>query len=103
MSKQEFAGLLQLAPQRDQASGAGFVSLCYLIPSLRGKGLGVQLLGQAVSFYRPLGRDKLRLRCAPYNDRAQHFYHKYGFAKVGEEAGGRVPLEILEKYIGYDR
>ena len=48
-------------------------------------------------------RDKLRLRCAPYNDRAQHFYHKYGFAKVGEEAGGRVPLEILEKYIGYDR
>ena len=56
-----------------------------------------------MSFFRPLGRDKLRLRCAPYNDRAQHFYQKYGFVKVGEEQGSRVPLDILEKYIGYDR
>ena len=54
-----------------------------------------------MAFYRPLGRDELRLRCAPYNDRAQHFYRKYGFSKVGDETGSRVPLEILEKYIGY--
>ena len=63
----------------------------------------MQLIGQAVSLYRPMGRDKLRLRCAPYNDRAQRFYQKYGFAKVGEEENSRVPLDILEKYIGYDR
>ena len=59
------------------------------------------LIGQAVSFYRPLGRERLRLRCAPYNSRAQHFYAKYGFQKIGEEQGSRVPLDILEKYIGY--
>ena len=50
-----------------------------------------------------MGRDKLRLRCAPYNERAQRFYAKYGFRKVGQESGGRVPLDILEKYIGYER
>ena len=43
------------------------------------------------------------LRCAPYTSRAQHFYQKYGFVKIGEESGSRVPLEILEKYIGYDK
>ena len=96
-------GFLQLDPERYREEGAGYIPFCYVGPEDRDRKLGIQLIGQAVSFYRPLGRDKLRLRCAPYNDRAQHFYHKYGFAKVGEEAGGRVPLEILEKYIGYDR
>mgnify|MGYP002611901108 CR=1 FL=1 len=56
-----------------------------------------------VSFYRPLGRQYLRLRCASYNSPAQHFYQRYGFYKIGEEQGSRVPLDILEKYIGYDR
>ena len=32
---------------------------------------------------------------------AQRFYQKYGFAKVADESGGWVPLEILEKGIGY--
>ena len=31
------------------------------------------------------------------------FYQRYGFYKIGEEQGSRVPLDILEKYIGYDR
>ena len=65
-------------------------------------GLGVQLIGQAVSFYRPMGRTRLRLRCAPDNGVAQRFYQKYGFYKVGEAQGARVPLDILEKRIGYD-
>ena len=103
MSGDEFAGLLQLDTQRYQELNAGYIPFCYIAPSRRDQNLGVQLIGQAVSFFRPLGRDKLRLRCAPYNDRAQHFYQKYGFVKVGEEQGSRVPLDILEKYIGYDR
>ena len=103
MSGDEFAGLLQLDTQRYQELNAGYIPFCYIAPSRREQNLGVQLIGQAVSFFRPLGRDKLRLRCAPYNDRAQHFYQKYGFVKVGEEQGSRVPLDIMEKYIGYDR
>ena len=103
MAGEDLAGLLQLDPERYSGDGAGYIPFCYIAPQYRGQSLGVQLIGQAVSFYRPLGRDKLRLRCAPYNQHAQHFYAKYGFVKVGEEQGSRVPLDILEKYIGYDR
>ena len=97
------AGVLQVNTERYREEGAGYIAFCYIMPERRDQELGVQLIGQAVSFFRPLGRDKLRLRCAPYNDRAQHFYKKYGFVKVGEEQGSRVPLDIMEKYIGYER
>lgn len=100
---EELAGVLQLDPERYAQDQAGYIPFCYVSPKHREQNLGVQLIGQAVAFYRPMGRDKLRLRCAPYNHRAQHFYQKYGFVKIGDEAGGRVPLEILEKYIGYER
>ena len=101
MAKEKFAGLLQLSPQRCQEEGAGFLSLCYLTPAFRGKGLGVQLLGQAVSFYRPLGRISLRLRCSPANEPVQRFCAKHDFHKIGEEQAGGRPLDVLEKDIGY--
>ena len=92
------------AGPRAVCQGRGrYIPFCYIVPQLRAQGLGVQLIGQAVSFYRPLGRQYLRLRCASYNTPAQHFYQRYGFYKIGEEQGSRVPLDILEKYIGYDR
>ena len=103
LADEEVVGVLELDVERYSPDNAGYIAFCYMDPSRREQNLGVQLIGQAVAFYRPMGRDKLRLRCAPYNDRAQHFYHKYGFAKIGDEVGGRVPLEILEKYIGYER
>lgn len=73
-----------------------------MTPQHRKQGLGVQLIGQAVSVYRPLGRRYLRLRCAPDNAVAQRFYRKYGFIKVGEDKGARITLDLLEKYIGYE-
>ena len=100
MAREEFAGLLQLSPQRCQEEGAGFLSLCYLTPAFRGKGLGVQLLGQAVSFYRPKGRTSLRLRCSAANEPVQRFCAKHDFHKAGEEQVGGRTLDILEKYIG---
>lgn len=103
MAGDELVGLIQLDAQRYSEDNAGYIPFCYIVPSRRDQNLGIQLIGHAVAFFRPLGRDKLRLRCAPYNHRAQHFYKKYGFVKVGEETGTRVPLDILEKYIGYER
>ena len=103
MADEEVAGVLELDVDRYAQDNAGYIAFCYIVPQRRDQNLGIQLIGQAVSLYRPLGRDKLRLRCAPYNDRAQYFYRKYGFTKIGDEVGGRVPLEILEKYIGYER
>lgn len=103
MAGDEFAGIVQLDTERYKEDGAGYIPFCFIAPERREQNLGIQLIGQAVSFFRPLGRDKLRLRCAPYNDHAQHFYKKYGFVKIGEEQGSRVPLDILEKYIGYEQ
>ena len=35
--------------------------------------------------------------------KTKRFYRKYGFVKVGEVQGtGGVPLDLLEKYIGFD-
>ncbi len=98
----EPAGVLQLNLRRDADKGVGTIPFFYLLPNTRKRGLGVQLLGQAVSTYRPLGRKYLRLRCAPDNHVAQRFYKRYGFKKIGEDPGSRVPLDIMEKYIGYD-
>ena len=103
MAGDQIAGVLQLDGERYQADNAGYIPFCYIVPQRRGYGLGVQLIGQAVAVFRPMGRDKLRLRCAPYNQRAQRFYQKHGFVKIGEEENSRVPLDILEKYIGYER
>ena len=103
MAGDRVVGVLELDSHRYEEEGCGYISFCYIIPEMRERNLGVQLIGEAVSCFRPLGRDKLRLRCAPYNDRAQHFYRQYGFHKVGEEQNSIVPLDILEKSIGYDR
>ena len=38
---------------------------------------------------------------APDNLVAQRFYKRYGFYRVGSAEGTRVPLDLLEKSIGY--
>ncbi len=99
----DWVGIVQMDARRYSEDNAGYVPFCYIDYQRRDQNLGIQLIGQAVSYFRPMGRDKLRLRCAPYNAHAQHFYAKHGFVKIGEEQDSRVPLDILEKYIGYDR
>lgn len=99
----KFAGVLQMDLEHGADQGIGYIPFVYMAPDYRKKGLGVQLIGQAVATYRPLGRDRLRLRCAPDNGVAQRFYKKYGFVKVDEVQGaGGVPLDLMEKYIGFD-
>ena len=94
------AGILQMDFRAEAEAGIGRIPFVYMEPEIRDHGLGVQLLGQAVSTFCALGRRYLRLRCAPENAYAQHFYRKYGFYKVGEEPGGSGFLDTLEKYIG---
>ncbi|MBP1737612.1 MAG: Phosphoglycerate mutase [Oscillospiraceae bacterium] len=95
------AGMIQLDFWRDVDQKVGGIPFYYMMPETREKGIGVQLLGEAISLYRKMGREKLRLRCAPDNDRAQRFYKRYGFVKIAEEQGSRIPLDVLEKKIGY--
>lgn len=95
-------GVLQMDWNQDSEQQAGRVPFFYVAPEFRSMGLGVQLLGQAVCAYRAMGRQFLRLRCAPENERAKKFYHTHGFYKVGEEPGGIGHLDTMEKYIGLE-
>ena len=101
MQGDKMVGLIQMDLERESEAGVGYIPFLYMAPDYRQQGLGVQLIGQAVSTFRPLGRTKLGLSCAPDNAPAQRFYQKYGFVKTGETEGARQTLDCLEKYIGY--
>ena len=55
-----------------------------MIPEQRHVGIAVQLLGQATSVYRALGREKLRISVIERNEQTLGFCKKYGFEKTGE-------------------
>lgn len=82
-----FAGLIHLDVPRYADQDVGYITFLYLLPEHRGQGLGPQLLGHAVSFYRAKGRRKLWLSVSERNDVALHFYHKHGFREIGTVSG----------------
>ncbi|MBM6869480.1 GNAT family N-acetyltransferase [Pseudoflavonifractor phocaeensis] len=94
-------GLLQLDLEQGAERKAGHVTFLALRADLRKKGIAPQLLGQAISTFRKLGRDKVELLCAQANGPAQRFYRAHGFEKVAQIPGAHGPLDLLEKYIGY--
>ncbi|NLL34882.1 MAG: GNAT family N-acetyltransferase [Clostridiales bacterium] len=77
----------------------GHISLFAIAPEYRGKRLAVQLLGQAVSFYRTLGRKYLKLYVAPDNHRAIQFYKKNDFVEKGYGPGIHDNLLVMIKKI----
>ncbi len=97
--KNSTLGILQLDPELGAQEGAGHISFYYMLPEYRSSGLGVQLLGHAISVFRPLGRDKLRLACGRDNPDTMRFYFKHGFRKIGERKEPFATLDILEKSI----
>lgn len=96
MSGDRAVGFFLTDPERYREEKAGYIKLLSLLPEDRGRGLGIQLVGEAVSGYRNAGRDRLRLHCPADNEGARRFFRKYGFAKIGEDPEGN----LLEKYIG---
>ena len=89
---------VMLYDDRYETKQAGYIRFLSLLPEERGRGLGVQLIGQAVSMYRNSGRDRLHLHCPADNPSARRFFRRYGFVKIGEDPEG----ELLEKYIGFE-
>ena len=101
LRRNTIVGLLQLDPEVGKEEGVGYISFFYMLPEHRGNGLGVQLMGQAISTYRPMGRTTLRLACGEDNVSALKFYERYGFRKIEERQEPFGTINILEKYIGY--
>ncbi len=97
--RESIVGILEMDPERDANEGAGYISFLYMMPEARGGGLGVQLLGQAISTYRPMGRKTLRLSCGEDNPHALTFYQHHGFVKIGQREEPFGTVQLLEKNI----
>lgn len=95
--KDRFAGLIDLDTERSANCGCGWVSLFYLTPEYRGRGLGVQLLGRAIVKYRRLGRRAIRLQVAEDNAAALAFYRRCGFTALSWTPGSSGRLWLMEK------
>jgi probable phosphoglycerate mutase len=98
MSGSRIAGVLQLNVNGYLEDNAGYIPFIFLCEPWRHKGLGVQLIGYAVLYFRALGRDRLQLRVAPTNAPALAFYEKCGFRRT-DVSRGRYPLWLMEKPI----
>lgn len=96
-------GLVQLSPERTTPPEAGYISFLYLEPEYRGMGLGVQLLGQAISFYRRMGRTRLQLSVSPRNQAALAFYRRWGFQEIGSTPGQFGNLILMDRDVALDR
>ncbi len=92
-------GLIEMDFETYAKDLVGFIPFYYVDATHRKHGLGIQLLGQAISTFRKMGRTKLRLRCAPENETAYRFYCRYGFRKIGMAQDSEVPLYLMEREI----
>ena len=90
----EPAGVLELDIFKESGDNVGWISRIYIKPELRHMYFGIQLLGQAVSEYRKLRRESVRLE-AEAGSPLTCFCEKYGFAKTGESGS----LCVMEKNI----
>lgn len=91
MLGEEPAGLLHMAPE------TGRIHLAYIHPGCRRRGLGVQLLGQAVLRTREQGGKTLSA-VLPSGAAGEAYLRDCGFVPRGETEGGT----LWEKSIGFD-
>lgn len=89
-------GILQLAILQGVREEVGYIPFLYVAPDYRRRGVGLQLVGQAVATYRAMGRKRLRLNCSPDNDAALRLYRRCGFIKVGQSPGAQGFLDLME-------
>ena len=87
----------RLYPLGDSSAMIGRV---VVLPEYRGRGLGVQLLGRAVTKYRKLGRRSVRLHVAEDNKAALAFYRANGFTELSRAPGAETELLLMEKKLG---
>lgn len=92
----EFVGLIELDRERGAREKAGWISLIFCEAPYRRRRLGIQLLGHAVSYFRRLGYEKLRLHVSQTNADALGFYERSGFACLQSVQGVGGDLWLME-------
>lgn len=78
------AALVRLNVCDETRPDTGMVGSFVIDEPYRGCGLSQQVIGQAISVYRELGKEYLCAYVAEHNERAKGFYHKFGFVQDGE-------------------
>ena len=92
-------GAMRTDPHREADRKRGWLPVFYVEPEYRCLGYGVQLLGQAVQYYRSLGRETLCVALPESSEAALRFFTDYGFRPTGETtAAGET---VLEKDIAF--
>jgi len=81
-------GVLQLDPEERREEGCGHINFLCLDAEYRGIGIGAQLIGEAVSRYRSLGRSSVSLRVNKRNPGAVRFYEYHGFERISATGAG---------------
>lgn len=99
MDNETPVGFFQMRAQGGISSQDGHIGMIYLEKACRGKGFGVQLLGEAISLSRALRKPGVSLRVWEKNLGALRFYQKAGFTVVGQEDGLYGSLLLMRKDI----
>ena len=90
-------GLIDMDPHRGAHAGYGWLSLLYLLPEQRGRGLAIQALARPLVHFRAKGRRSLRLVVAEHNAAARGLYAREGFRELSREPGSHGDLLLLER------
>lgn len=80
----------------------GMVGSFSIAAEYRGCGLSGQIIGQAISVYRRLGKTWLCAGAAERNERAQGFYRKFAFEQRGEQTNARGKHYLMYRRIKVD-
>ena len=93
----EFAGCLALT---EESPDLAAIRCVLLDPSLRGRGLGRRLIGEAVETAEELGYETLGLETFSELRAAAHLYREHGFEVVWEDRGPRWGREeiVYQRY-----
>ena len=89
------AGIIELDTAKDSADGAGWISFYYMLPQYRRRQMSIQLIGQATSVFRGMGRDRIRVAVPDTNTTALDFFRSAGFRDMPSGYGdGCTALEL---------
>ncbi|WP_237232909.1 GNAT family N-acetyltransferase [Rothia nasisuis] len=93
-----YTGIDHEAEQPAEVPGsAAYLSKFYLSEEARGTGLAQELMSRVIEDARADGKDGLHLGTHRENVRAQKFYEKMGFKRVGERV-----FRLTETVVGHD-
>ena len=83
-----------MATKTGEPNRSNNLEALYLLQRAQGRGLGAELMSQALGW---LGQEKpIKLGVISYNDKAIDFYKKFGFELTGVRLPFKEPVEAVE-------